>query len=162
MRFRRWRALRGVPHLTRDAREGSRVQATGIARALSTDDPFVPPISGVPCVLGWTKLHGSPEVNKRSQRVVLVERMHIRPFTLTTADQELLVDTSHVELVFPIQIEGRVHEISVADGQRVTIIGTVLRDGIELPDDTLAFRDARATCKLVGSKAHPIVITHAA
>jgi hypothetical protein len=160
-RLRRWRALHGIPALAADSREGSRVCATGTAVTLDGDDPFVPPIAGVPCVVAWSKFHMPDATRKGRNAFVTFERWHLRPFALELGEQNVLVDGSHVDLVFPIRIEGRAHEISIAVGQRVTIVGTVLRDGIVRPDDTLAFRDARVTCKLVGNKEHPIVIVDA-
>lgn len=157
LKFRRWRRLRGIPPLSRVSREGAIVRATGFARSLNGDDPFVAPVAGVACVVAWAKYFSWEKA-----KGVTFERLHIRPFVLEAASGHVLVDSSHVELLFPISTEGNTHEISVAEGQLVTIIGSVLRDGAAPSGDEIAFRDTERVCKLVGSKSHPIVITQAA
>lgn len=157
--FRRWRALRGVPVLAADSPEGTIVQASGIARTTDANDPFVPSLAAVPCVVAWTKLFTPAVPAGRNAATIVIERLLIRPFVLETDDMDLIVDTSHVKLLFPIRMEGRAHEISIAVGSAITVIGTVLRDGVDRPTDDLAFRDTQAACKLVGNKRHPVVIT---
>ncbi len=158
LRLRRWRALRGVPELTASSPDGAVVRATGIARATADDDVIVPPLAGVPCVVAWTKFFAGA-TNSLTNPLVLIERLVIKPFVLEASRLRVLVDASHVELLFPIVENGRMHEISIAVGATVTVIGNVLRDGIERPTDELVFRDAQSTYKLVGNKAHPVVIT---
>ena len=158
LQLRRWRRLRGVPELTVKSREGDIVRATGLARALSETDPFVAPVRGVRCVVAWTKYFTAPDPNRGTRSSFFFERMHLRPFALETPGAHLIVDASHVELLFETLIEGRIHEVSVADGQAVTVIGSLLREGIERPRDDVAFRDVVTSYRLVGNRKHPIVI----
>lgn len=147
-----------MPVLSGSSPDGAVVQATGIARPATADDVIVPPLAGVPCVVAWTKfLTGAS--NNRHNPLLQIERLVIKPFVLETARLRVLVDASHVELLFPIAMNGRVSEISVAAGATITVIGNVLRDGIERPTNELVFRGSQAKYKLVGNKAHPVVIT---
>lgn len=158
LRVRRWRALRGVPVLTGSSADGAVVQATGIARPATTEDVIVPPLAGVPCVVAWTKFF-TGATNDKHNPLLQIERMVIKAFVLETARLRVLVDASHVELLFPIAISGRMQEVSIAAGSTITVIGNVLRDGIERPTGELVFRDTQPAYKLVGNKAHPVVIT---
>lgn len=159
LKFRRWRRLRGVPELTARSREGTIVKATGFAHALPETDPFIAPVRGVRCVVASTKYFTLSDPNGATGRTFVFERLHLRPFRLETPRAHIVVDASHVELLFEAEIEGRIHEISVADGQSVTVIGSLLREGVERPTDDVAFRDVITSYRLVGNKKHPIIIT---
>ena len=157
-RVRRWRLLRSTPLLTPLSHEGALVQTVGRARILGNDPPIVPPLSGVPCVVAWTKIQTGAS-NNRNNPLLNLERTLIRPFTLDTGKLTVVVDAGFVDLLLPIHAEGRTEEIAVRDGQIVTVIGTVLRDGAERPDGDRAFRESTPTIKLVGSRRRPVVIT---
>lgn len=155
-RFRRWRALR-VPELTASTREGAIVQATGVARACEA--PLIAPLAGSACVVVSTKYTMPQPQGTHPPRVTVVERMQIRPFVLETRTRTVLVEAGHVDLLLPDRAEGNIQEIRVEVGQRVTVVGSVLRDGAQRPRGDIAFRDSEPACMLVGSKRHPVVIT---
>ena len=148
-----------MPGLAADSRDGTVVRATGIARRLVGESAFVPPVAGVPCVVAWTRYGLHDPVQPAGNKPLVIERWQIKPFILDAPPLHVIVDAGHIELMLPSRSDGNLQEISVAEGQRITVIGTVLHDGIELPADEQAFRDMRVGCKLVGNRAHPVVIT---
>jgi len=153
--FRRWRALR-APQLSRSSPEGAIVQATGVVREL--DEPLIAPLSGRQCVVALTT-YTTGDSNSRVNTLTVIERLQTRRFQLDTGALRVIVEPGAVELPLPARLEGRNREITVVPGERVIVVGSVLRDGSERPRDDLAFRDTRPTCMLVGGRAHPVVIT---
>ncbi len=156
--LRKRRALRGVPLLTADSGEGDRVRADGVAHSIESGDPFIAPVLDKPCAIGWMKYWTNPSPHGRKKREVIFERWHIRPFNLQTVNGDVIVDASHVQLLVPTFVEGGIEERAVADGHTIAVVGTMLRDGIELAGGEQSFRTARPLCKLVGNKAHPVLI----
>jgi hypothetical protein len=156
LRLRRWHRLRRIPVLDARSVEGAIVQATGSARSQPNTEPIVPSISTYPCVVAWTKFFVD------TKTAVIFERLLIRPFVLETTNMRILVDASHAEFLLPFTHVGRIQEIGIAEGQAVTIVGSVLRDAAAPTNEEVAFRADHHGCKLVGSKTHPILITFAA
>jgi hypothetical protein len=157
--FQRRRAFRGVAPLQADTPEGARVFVMGIARNLDTEDPFVAPVLGMTAVVAWMKYEiPQPRPNPTNQPPTRFERWHLRPFGVETPQGDVIVDASHVRLIVPTYSEGGVEELAVADGHPIAVIGSVLRDGIEIGGGEQSFRDAKVACKLVGNKRHPVVI----
>lgn len=125
LRVRRYRALRAIPELAADTPEGARVQLTGVARAIG--EPLVAPLCGAPCVAARVRCRPHGDAEARTRR---------------TSAPPLYASTFEQLVIAPFALE--------ADERRV-----LLRDGVERPTDSLAFRGARAACKLVGNKRTP-------
>lgn len=176
LRVRRWIALRDVPHLAADTAEGRRVQMTGIVEVIG--EPLIAPLTGQPCVASDTRYRagGGNQRNVKTPVSSLVVDRQIQPFVIVRGAQRIVVDGAAAEILVPKSkltstqrqfsflaqhglhhTWGTLSERSVAPGQRVTVCGSLLRDGVEAAAD-LAFREARPVLKLVGSKAHPLVI----
>lgn len=122
------------------------------------DEPLIAPLGGQRCVVALTT-YTTGQQNNRINTLTVVERLQTRRFLLESDSMRVVVEPSSVDLLFPARIEGRNSEIVVAEGQRVTVVGSVLRDGNERPTGDLAFRESRPTCMLVGGPSHPIAIT---
>jgi hypothetical protein len=160
LRFARWRALNGVGPLRESSAEGTRVHVTGFARTLDGEDPFVAPVLGMKAVVAVMKyVTKSPGSHPNGNPPPLkFERWHLRPFAVETTNGDVIVDSSHVRLLVPSYAEGGVEETSIAHGELITVVGSVLRDGIEIASGEQSFRAAKISCRLVGNKTHPVVI----
>jgi hypothetical protein len=160
LRFQRWRLLHGVGPLRLSSPEGARVYVTGIARTLDGEDPFVAPVLGMKAVVALMKYSMKSPGPHRSgnPQPLTFERWHLRPFAVETPLGDVIVDSSHVRLLVPSYAEGGIEEAAVAHGERITAIGSVLRDGIEVASGEQSFREAKISYRLVGNKTHPVVI----
>jgi hypothetical protein len=148
--------LRAVP-LTNDTPEGATARICGVARPFPGDEPFVPPVRSVPCVVAHIQFALLRSPNDR-RTATKIERIHNRPFVIVAADVEVIVDASHLSLKIEKLVEGTTEERSVPVGARVAVTGIVMRDGAVRPDSDVSFREAKPLLKLVGNRRHPVTI----
>jgi hypothetical protein len=151
--LRRWRALRGVPPFTTSTADGTLVHLTGVISAIG--DTIIAPLADAPSVVVWTKLRPA------SKQGVGLETIRVRPFRVTKGALHVQIDTENIQLLRPIRERGTMQEATVVVGERLTVIGSVLHDGVEPPDEETSFREAQPACKLVGSRGRPVVIIDA-
>lgn len=148
--------LDAVP-LTETTPEGATVRICGVAQLLPGDDPFVPPVRSVPCVLAHMHFALLRQQNDR-RTVTKIERIHNRPFLIAGDALEAIVDASHLTLRIEKLTEGTTTERSVPVGARIAVTGIVMRDGATRPRSDSSFREAKPLLKIVGNKRHPVVI----
>ena len=177
------RALVGTPRLLADGREGTIVRLTGIARALEA--PMRAPLSRRPCVAYRTRaaeLRQALGTPFPVGQPIEYQTVKIQPFALVRANErDVLVDASYAEFDLPFvplrldrQAEqaffyahnviatggaGHFDEVVVADGDTVTIAGTLVGEVDTAAQDERGFRDGPPRrLHLVGDGPHPLVI----
>lgn len=150
-------AKRHAVPLTDGTPEGATVRICGVVRLLPGDEPFVPPVRSVPCVVAHIHFALLRQQNDR-RTATNIERIHNRPFVIADDAVEAIVDASHLTLKIEKLTEGTTEERSVPVGARVAVTGIVMRDGAIRPDSDLSFREAKPLLRIVGNKRHPVVI----
>lgn len=177
-RLRIRRQLRDFGTLDAAAREGDRVQVTGIVEA--TGDLLLAPISDLGCVAFAARARGYTTRGGRRITTLWRETVQLARFALVLEDRtRVLVDGDHAELGVTgasrvarqphressflaehgIHLGGaRFDERVIEVGRRVTVGGTLVLVPAASSTSERGFRDTPMQWQLAGSREHPLVI----